>query len=91
MFKGLPCIVSKIEALEEIIEHEKTGLVVNPDSLEELVKAMIEIYEFPELRHRLGSNAKAKAERTFNIKRNIKEWENFYEEIISKNKSQQKI
>lgn len=58
---GLPIIVTKtVGAVEDLIEHNKTGLVFNVKNLEELKKYMLRLYHLPYQRHLLSSNSKKK-------------------------------
>lgn len=87
MFKSLPCIVSRIEVFEEIITNGKTGLLINPASANELKDAMLKLYRDENLRKLLGENAFTEVEKTFHASITARQWENFYQKIVSENKS----
>ena len=57
MAMGKAVIASKLPALEEIIQHEKTGLLYQPDDLEDLTRSIEKCIEDPVLREQLGTNA----------------------------------
>ena len=57
MAMGKAVIASKLPALEEIIQHEKTGLLYKPDDLEDLTRSIEKCIEDPVLREQLGTNA----------------------------------
>ena len=57
MVMGKAVIASKLPALEEIIQHENTGLLYQPDDLENLTRSIEKCIEDPELREQLGKNA----------------------------------
>ena len=44
----IPVVASRIGAMPDIIQHEKTGLLVAPDSVDELALALIELVGNPE-------------------------------------------
>jgi len=46
-----------LAALEEIIQHEKTGLLYQPDDLGDLVNSIEKCIEDPVLREQLGTKA----------------------------------
>ena len=50
-------VASKLSALEEIIEHEKTGLLYQPDDLDDLTRAIERCILDPALREQLGRAA----------------------------------
>ena len=57
MAMGRTVVASKLAALEEIIQHEKTGLLYQPDDLEDLTHSIERCIENPSLREQLGTNA----------------------------------
>lgn len=57
MAMGRTVVASKLAALEEIIQHEKTGLLYQPDDLEDLTHSIEMCIENPSLREQLGTNA----------------------------------
>ena len=85
MFKSLPCIASKIEVFEEVLTHRQTGLLINPNSVEELKNAMIELCENEDLRKKLGENALRQAEEKFDAKVTARQWEEFYLRVKDEN------
>ncbi|MDQ3041744.1 MAG: glycosyltransferase family 4 protein, partial [Acidobacteriota bacterium] len=86
MFKKLPCAASDIEVLHEVLTDGETGLLFNPNELDELAATMIKLFRQPELRQRLGEQAFQDAERRFHIRAIASEWEDFYRFVISQTK-----
>jgi len=62
---GLPCIGVNGQAMEDIIVHEKTGLLVASEQTELLAQAIIQLFEQPDLRHRMGQAARLLVVREF--------------------------
>lgn len=58
MSMGLPIIVSELDAWKEIIKDNETGLYYEPDNEQNLLGKLIKLIEDPELRQRLGENAR---------------------------------
>jgi glycosyltransferase involved in cell wall biosynthesis len=81
MFKGLPCIATRIEPILELLEDGETGLLVTPASESELAPAMIDLYRDPDLRRRLGESARASAIERFDSRQGMKVWSQFYREL----------
>lgn len=59
---GIPAIGSRLNAIPEIIEDGTTGLLVQPGHTGELVAALGQLIDSPELRERLGRAARRKIE-----------------------------
>jgi glycosyltransferase involved in cell wall biosynthesis len=51
---GLPVVATQVGGIPELIEHERTGLLISPDSVEELALAMRRLIENPDLAGELG-------------------------------------
>lgn len=83
MFKELPCVVSDIEVLREVLTDNETGLLFNPNEPDELAAAMCKLFHQPELRQRLGRQALEDVERRFHIRIIASQWEDFYQQVIS--------
>ena len=79
-----PIIVANAGALPELIEHEKTGLVVDPHSPQKWVDAIIKLIQNYEFAKSLGSNARAKAEHKFNAQKFVENYKSLYLRLISK-------
>ena len=79
MAMGKAVIASKLPALEEIIQHEKTGLLYTPDNLESLIDSIEKCIQDDDLTKSLGDSAKdwIKENRTWDIvvKNSLKAYE----------------
>jgi glycosyltransferase involved in cell wall biosynthesis len=62
---GLPCVGVRGQAMEDIIRHEDTGLLVDQRQTNTLAGALIRLLSQPEMRHRMGQSARALVERQF--------------------------
>jgi glycosyltransferase involved in cell wall biosynthesis len=61
----LPCIGIRQMAMAEIIDHQKTGLLVNVGEVEELSQAIIKLAQNIELRRSLGQTGRQKVAKQF--------------------------
>ena len=58
MAMGRTVVASRLEALEEIIQHDKTGLLYKPDNLKDLSDTIEFCVNHPEKREKLGHAAR---------------------------------
>lgn len=60
---GKPVIASRIGGVEDAVHHEENGLLVNPDSPEEISQALIRLCTDKQLREKLGGKGIELAQR----------------------------
>lgn len=68
---GLPVISTDISGIPEIIEHRKEGLLVPEKNAHNLALAIEELFANPELRRRFATEGRKKAEREFDVSKNV--------------------
>tara|TARA_Y100001980_G_C14545428_1_gene324986 strand:- start:1288 stop:2379 length:1092 start_codon:yes stop_codon:yes gene_type:complete len=78
----IPSITSNIGGLTEVNLHNKTGIVIEPDSPLQLAKSIIKLYENNELRNNLGVNARKMVIEKFNWDESIKKMLKVYKNAI---------
>jgi glycosyltransferase involved in cell wall biosynthesis len=59
MAAGLPVVASRIGQIEQLIRHEESGLLCPPGDAAALAQELMRLRQDPELRGRLGENARA--------------------------------
>jgi glycosyltransferase involved in cell wall biosynthesis len=69
MQMAIPCIVSNIGGLPESITDGKTGYIINPDNIDEMVLKILNLLGNDSLRGTMGKAAKKFYEKTFSKKR----------------------
>ena len=84
MVKGLPCVVSGIDTLLEVISDGENGLLVEPGTTDELAAAMLKLYADPAQRKQLGEAARLSAFERFHRRKTIPQWEALYNQIMQK-------
>ncbi len=70
-FTGVPLVVSRFRAVEELLEHNKNALIVEPGEVDELSKSIKLLLESDELSQRL-SNGFLKVSKAFDIDSHVK-------------------
>lgn len=62
---GRPVIVSRIGGLPEVVEHERTGLLVTPGDPADLAAAMRRLWDEPDTLRRMSLMARERAQQAF--------------------------
>jgi glycosyltransferase involved in cell wall biosynthesis len=65
MSAGLPLIGTNIGGIPEIIEHERSGILIEPRSAEQLAAQIVRLLTDGNERRRLGAAARARVEEHF--------------------------
>lgn len=84
MAAGLPVIASRIGALPELVEDERTGLLSDPGDTASLLKAMRSLGVSPLLRDEMGRRGRQRFEREFRVQRYVREFNEVYEELAGR-------
>lgn len=80
---GLPTIASKTGGIPYIIEHEKSGLLVEPDDSNSLASAIERLVLNPKFRKRLGEKFQTDAQARFDMKRFVVQFVSLYEQALN--------
>ncbi|HEX5105761.1 MAG TPA: glycosyltransferase family 4 protein, partial [Pirellulaceae bacterium] len=81
---GTPVIGTRVGGIPEIITDNETGLLVDPQSPEQLASTIVRLLENRELRERLGSAGRRHVETHFTVERMARQTAELYREIIVK-------
>ena len=84
MLAEIAVVGTNVDAIGEIIEDGKNGLLVNPYSSEELEVAIAKLIEQPLLRQSFGKSAKQKVLRELNPSVEQHNWGSIYQRVLSK-------
>ncbi len=80
----LPIITTRVGGNPEIVEHMKTGILVNPRSPEEIINAVSHLLRDSDDRKNLGTEARAKVIRDFSIQSMVSLTAGVYERVQTK-------
>lgn len=79
---GVPVVASNVCAIPEAIENGVNGILVRPGSLDELADAICGLLGDPNLRRRMGDNAKKTVLERFDWKVNVVRIAEVYQQIL---------
>ncbi len=68
MSTGLPVVATRCGGPEEVIQHGKTGYLVEIGGHQELAQRLVELLTNTELRHRLGQAGRARVQTQYDIR-----------------------
>ena len=76
---GLPTISSPVGGVEEIADHGKTGVLVEPGDAAATAQAISDLLKDPSRQAALAKAGRARAEQCFDLKTNVAKLESWYE------------
>lgn len=82
MSLGVAPVITDIAGNRELVEHEVSGLVVPKKNGKALAKAIVHMYENPELCEQYGKGAKRHIDEKLNTQRTVKEVKAMYENLL---------
>jgi glycosyltransferase involved in cell wall biosynthesis len=78
MAAGLPIVATRVGGIPEVIEHERSGLLVAPGDDRALAAALVRVIERPALASQLGDAARAAVTARFSFDRMVGEFQQLY-------------
>ncbi|HBQ60861.1 MAG TPA: hypothetical protein DD671_14890 [Balneolaceae bacterium] len=82
---GRPVIGTWHGGIHEIISEGETGFLVPERNVPQLADRMIRLIKYPEMRLNFGKAGRARMEREYDLKKQVKELESHYEAVLSAN------
>ncbi len=82
---GVASIATRVGGLPEVIEDGRTGLIVEPQSPDALVSAIVRLARDPTMRAAMGSEARRHVKATFSIADSVRRLEGLYKTVVSQN------
>lgn len=79
-----PIIVSNAGALPELIDNNKSGLIVDPFNKDQWAKAIVNLLENPNKAKEIAIESKKKAEKEFSIEKYTSNYNNLYLSLMDK-------
>ncbi len=82
MALGKTVVASNVGGIPEVIEHNRTGILTDPENPESLAGAIRELFRAPDSLHRLGSAAQQETETRFSWDQIAEKTRQFYEDVL---------
>lgn len=87
MSAGLPVIATHVEGVDQTVEHGVHGLLIAPDSPEELAKAILQLSAVPEQRRAMGNAARTRILDLYTIDQMCEQYLKLFEQSLGKGKT----
>lgn len=84
MASGLPVVSTRHGGIPELVKNNREGLLVPEKNVKKLAKRMAYLIKQPSIRLKMGRKGRAKVERYFNSKIQVKRLESIYKKLIRK-------
>jgi glycosyltransferase involved in cell wall biosynthesis len=81
---GVPVIASRLGAMQELVEHGRSGLLFRPGDVDDLARTMGLAWEQGEYMIRLGDQARKEYEAKYTAAANYRQLMSIYEKVIAK-------
>jgi len=82
MCYGIPPIVTSVGGLPELVEDGKSGYVIAPNDPLALAEKIMDLYQHPETKKRLGQKARQRIHTHFNINTTVAQTRQVFEELM---------
>jgi glycosyltransferase involved in cell wall biosynthesis len=83
MAAGRPVVVTRSGGPQEIIEHGRTGLLVDPNDPHSMAESIVFLLRHPERAQKMAMDARADVEAKFSLEKMVKEYEAIYLRLTS--------
>jgi len=80
---ALPVVASNVGGISEQVVDGETGLLVESLNPNQLAKAVLRLLEDPNLRLQMGTAGLERVKEYFTLERQVKQYQEWYEEIVS--------
>ena len=84
MASGKPVVATNVGSVAELVEPNKSGILISPKDFVMLANSIIQLLEDDKTRINMGSNARKRAERYFALDKMVDDIQNVYVEEVEK-------
>ncbi|MES1926952.1 group 1 glycosyl transferase [Salinisphaera sp. T31B1] len=78
---SLPVVATRVGGIPDVVEHEKTGLLVPPRDVDAMAKSLFRLISDPSLRECMGAAGKLRADREFSAEGYVARVESLYQRL----------
>ena len=78
------CVATDVQGISELIEHEKSGYIVAPESPQELFNGIKHLTDNPKLKSQIEENSLKRIQEAFTMQRMVDEIEKLLVDLLAK-------
>jgi glycosyltransferase involved in cell wall biosynthesis len=83
LFAGLPVVATRVEGVVDVVEDEKSALLVAPGEVDPLAAALVRMIDDDRLRTRIARAGQERAERNFGIDKMCRAYEGLMQGLLN--------
>jgi glycosyltransferase involved in cell wall biosynthesis len=84
MASGLPIVATRVGGIREVIDHQRTGVLVPPDDARALGYALLDLIQWNTHATALGQAARTAVETRYSLERMVTAYERLYADELAK-------
>ncbi len=81
---GIPSILAMEDKIEDVVENGVSGFLINEEAPEELAEAILKFVNDPDLKDKMGKQARIRCERNHNPVTNAQKLVDIYKKVLGK-------
>lgn len=85
-----PVVATRVGGLPEVIVHQQTGLLIEPDESEQLAEAIIFLLDHPDVARQLGQAARQRVQDVFSMEQCVDAYDTIYQKLLTPTPVQEK-
>jgi glycosyltransferase involved in cell wall biosynthesis len=82
MSMEVPVVTSRINGIEELVDDGINGILVPPENPEAIADAIVLLFSNPDLRKKMGKEARKKIQKDFNVRVEAKKLEAIFKTAV---------
>ena len=80
---GLPVVATRVGGIPDVVTHDHTGILVPPRNIPAITHALQTLIDNPDLRHRMGTAGKQRADTHFSAERYVNDVHDLYQHLLT--------
>lgn len=83
MAQGVPCIVTPVGGVAELVRNGESGVVIDRSAAEPIAQAIVKLMDTPTMAARLGQAGRRRMQESFSVRENVRRFEELYRHLAN--------